>query len=76
MTDIGEAAGKSAAEVGKLATAGFAFGAATAGWKVGRLIAEFFDLDTKIGNATAKLMGWGDVSGKSAARSRTASTSR
>jgi hypothetical protein len=36
-------------------------GAAFAGWKIGRKIAEFFDFDTKIGDVTAKLLGFGDV---------------
>lgn len=41
--------------------------AAMAGWQVGRKAAEFFDLDTKIGESTAKLLGWGDAAGERAA---------
>jgi hypothetical protein len=59
--ELGAASGKSAGELGKLATAGLIVGAGIAGWKIGRAIADFFDLDEKIGNATAKLLGWGDV---------------
>lgn len=59
--ELGEAAGKTAGELGAIATAGFVVAAAMAGWKLGRLAAEFFDLDQKIGAATAKMLGWGDV---------------
>lgn len=59
--ELSAASGKSAGELGKLATAGLVLGAGIAGWKIGRLIAEFFDLDKAIGSATAKLLGWGDL---------------
>ena len=42
-------------------------GAGWAGWGVGRAIAGFFDLDKKIGNAAASLIGFGDVAGQTAA---------
>lgn len=45
------------------AQAGLAVGAAFAGWKAGRWIADIFDLDTKIGDATARLLGFGDAAG-------------
>ena len=64
--EIGDASGKSATQLGVLGTAGLAVGAAVAGWKIGRLVADFFDLDEKIGNATAKLLGWGDAVGEAA----------
>lgn len=54
-------AGKSVKEVGAFGLATSALAAGLAGWKAGRMIAEFFDLDTAIGEATAKLIGWGDV---------------
>jgi hypothetical protein len=62
LGELSEAAGKSAADLGLIATAGLAAGAALGGWKIGRLIADFFELDKAIGGATAKLLGWGDVS--------------
>jgi hypothetical protein len=61
LSELGDASGKSASEIGLLGVAGLAFGAAVGGWKIGRAVADFFDLDTTIGNATAKLLGWGDV---------------
>jgi hypothetical protein len=62
LEDMASASGKTAAQLGGVATAGLAFGAAIGGWKIGRLVADFFDLDKAIGNTTAKLLGWGDVS--------------
>jgi hypothetical protein len=64
IEEIGSAAGKTSKEVGVLGTAGLALGAGLAGWQLGRLAAEFFNLDEKIANATAKLLGWGDVAGE------------
>jgi hypothetical protein len=64
LGELGEAAGKSAGDLGLIATAGLAAGAAMAGWKLGRLAAEWLGLDEAIGNATAKLLGWGDVAGE------------
>lgn len=65
--EIGSAATAGAGEIGALGVAGLALGAGIAGWKVGRAAADFFDLDTKIGDATAKLLGWGDVAAQKAA---------
>jgi hypothetical protein len=64
--ELGDFAGKSVTQVGLLGSAGAALGAGYAGWQVGRMIADFFDLDTKIGNATAKLLGYGDVAAQEA----------
>jgi len=64
LTELGEASGKTASQLGLIATAGLVVGAAMAGWKIGRAAAEFFDLDQKIGAATAKLLGWGDLAGE------------
>lgn len=61
IAELGEAAGKTSGQLGLIATAGFVVAAALAGWKIGRAISEFFDLDNAIGNATAKLLGWGDL---------------
>lgn len=61
LADLGDAAGKSAGQIGALGTAGLVLGAGIAGWKVGRMIADFFGLDESIGKATASLLGYGDV---------------
>jgi hypothetical protein len=57
-------AGKSVKEVGAFGLATSTLAAGLAGWKAGRMIAEFFDLDKAIGDATAKLLGFGDVAGE------------
>jgi hypothetical protein len=67
IDEIGQAAGKTASELGALGVAGLAVGAAMAGWEVGRKIAEFTGADKIIGNATAALLGWGDVAKETAA---------
>lgn len=67
MLELGDAAGKTFSQLGLIATAGLAAGAALAGWKIGRLVADFFDLDKAIGSATAKMLGWGDLIGQETA---------
>lgn len=67
LGELSQASGKTASELGGLEKAGLAAGAAFAGWNIGRMISGFFDLDQKIGNATAKLLGWGDAAGEAAA---------
>jgi hypothetical protein len=64
--EIAATAGKSVGEIGKLSTAGLAMGAAYAGWQLGRMIADFFKLDEKIANATASLLGYGNVAAETA----------
>jgi hypothetical protein len=64
LGELSTAAGKTASELGLVSTAGLAAGAAFAGWKIGRMVSDFFELDEAIGNATAKLLGWGDVAGQ------------
>jgi hypothetical protein len=61
LEDIAGAAGKSAAQIGFLGTAGLALGSGYAGWRLGRMIADFFDLDQKIADAAARLLGYGDI---------------
>jgi hypothetical protein len=54
----------------EIATAGGAvevLGAAFIGWKIGRAVSDFFDLDKAIGNATASLLGLGNVAAETAA---------
>jgi DNA-binding transcriptional MerR regulator len=63
LGELSTAAGKTATELGLVGTAGLIAGAAFAGWKIGRVVADLFDLDKKIGDVTAKLLGFGDVAG-------------
>jgi hypothetical protein len=42
-------------------------GSAFIGWKIGRAVSDFFDLDKVIGNATASLLGLGNVAAETAA---------
>jgi hypothetical protein len=67
IDELAQSVGKSAGEVGALSTVGLALGAGFAGWNLGRMVADFFDLDTKISGATARLAGWGDLAGATAA---------
>lgn len=66
LNGVAEAAGITFNELGLVGSAGLAIGAGMEGWQLGRAIAEFFDLDTKIANATASLLHFGDVSGQTA----------
>lgn len=61
LEDLAAFAGRGALSLGLLGTAGAVLAAAFGGWKIGRAIAEFADLDTKIGEATSRLLGYGDV---------------
>jgi hypothetical protein len=61
LDELAAASGKSAASLGAFATAGAVAAAAVAGWQVGRMIADFLGLDKAIGDATASLLGFGDV---------------
>lgn len=65
--EMGTAAGAAEGEIGALGIAGLALGAGIAGWKVGRAAADFLDLDHKIADATARLIGFGDIAGQKAA---------
>jgi hypothetical protein len=67
LSELGDASGKTASQLGLIGTAGLVVGAGIAGWKIGRAVADFFDLDKVIGNATAKLLGFGDAAGEVAA---------
>lgn len=61
LNDLASAAGKTAAELGAIATAGLVVGTAVAAWKFGRAIADYFELDKAISEGTAALLGWGDA---------------
>lgn len=67
LNDVAEGAGLTVANLGLLNTAGLLLGAAYGGWAIGRMIADFFTLDDAIGRATARLIGFGDVGGETAA---------
>lgn len=64
LDELASASGKTASQIGYVGTAGLALAAGLGGWQIGRMVAEFFNLDQAIGNATAKLLGWGDVAGQ------------
>ncbi len=61
LKEFGESADKSAGQLGLITTGALTVAAAVAGWKLGRAISEFFELDKAIGDATARLLGFGDV---------------
>lgn len=61
ITSIATAAASAAAGLGAFATAGAVLAAGISGWGIGRKIAAEFNTDQIIGNATAKLLGWGDA---------------
>lgn len=61
LGELGTASGQTVSQLGALATAGLAVGAGIGGWKIGRAIAEFFDLDDAISRVAAHLLGFGDV---------------
>jgi hypothetical protein len=66
LREMEDMAGKTARQIGVLGTATAVAAAALAGWKVGRMIAEFFNLDEAIARTTAKLLGFGDVAAQEA----------
>lgn len=61
LNDVAEGAGITVAQLGLMNSALAVAGSAMAGWNAGRAIAQFFDLDKKIGDATAALLNFGDV---------------
>lgn len=50
--------------MGRFGQASLVAGAALAGWELGRLIAQMFDLDTKIANTMSRILGFGDIAGE------------
>ena len=67
LEELSGAAGKTASSIGAIGTAGLVVAAGIGGWQIGRAVAGFFDLDKTISQATARLMGWGDVAEQEAA---------
>lgn len=64
---LGDVASGASGQLDGLAKAGLVASAALGGWQIGRKIAELAGTDAIIGNATAKLLGWGDAAGQAAA---------
>jgi hypothetical protein len=61
LRELGSAAGTTASSIGLVGSASLIAGAAIGGWQIGRWIADTLKLDEAIGNATASLLGFGDV---------------
>lgn len=61
LNEIAAGAGLTVGSLGLLNAGMLVVGAAMAGWSIGRAIADFFGLDKAIANATARLIGWGNV---------------
>lgn len=66
LNDLATATGLNVESLGLMGSAGLALGVAYASWNIGRMIADFFDLDKKIANATASLLGYGNVAAETA----------
>lgn len=67
LRELSAASGQTATNLGLVASAGLTVAAAVGGWQLGRHISEWGGLDEKIGNATARLFGWGNLAGEEAA---------
>lgn len=65
LNDIAEGAGFTFEQLGLLSSAGLAVGVGYEAWKIGRAIADFFELDDKIAHAAARLLDFGDLAGES-----------
>jgi len=61
LSEIGAASGKTAADLGIVATSGLAMGVGMAAWGLTRAAMEFFELDEAVSITWAKLLGFGDV---------------
>jgi hypothetical protein len=66
LDEMSNAAGKSVAQLGAVASGALLVGTAMAAWNFGRAIAGWLDLDKSISQATAKLMNWGDLAAQTA----------
>jgi DNA-binding ferritin-like protein (Dps family) len=66
LDELGQVSGKTAADLGKLGTAGAVAAAAMAGWNLGRWIADLTGADQAVANFASRLMGWGDVAKETA----------
>jgi hypothetical protein len=67
VRELGDLSDVAGSKMSNLSKAVAVAGAAFAGWEIGRTISGFFDLDKKIGDSVAAMMGWGDVAKEEAA---------
>lgn len=67
LGELANAYGRTASQLGLVATAGLGVAAAMGGWQIGRWIADIAGLDDSIANLTARLMGYGDLAAEEAA---------
>jgi len=67
LEELGQISGQTAADIGLVGSAVSVAGAALAGWNIGRVIAEVTGADQAFANLGARLMGWGDLAGETAA---------
>src|SRR5688572_19549930 len=66
LRELGSVAGLTVGQLGAIGTASVTVGTAIAGWELGRAVAGWTNLDEVIANATASLLGWGDVAAQRA----------
>jgi hypothetical protein len=66
LRELGNVAGLTVSQLGAVGTASVTVGTAIAAWELGRAIAGWTNLDETIANATASLLGWGDVAAQRA----------
>jgi transposase-like protein len=66
LRELGNVAGLTFEKLGTFGSLGLAASVGVATYELTKMGAEFIGLDTAIGNATAKLLGWGDVAAANA----------
>ena len=66
LRELGNVAGLTFEKLGFFGSLGLAASVGVATFELTKMGAEFLGLDTAIGNATAKLLGWGDVAAANA----------
>jgi len=66
LRELGSVAGLTYDKLGLWGSLGAVGASFAAGWQIGTWITQWTGLDEAIGNATAKLLGWGDVAAANA----------
>jgi len=66
LRELGNVSGLTFEKLGAFGSLGLAASVGVATFELTKMGAEFIGLDTAIGNATAKLLGWGDVAAANA----------
>jgi hypothetical protein len=66
LRELGNVAGLTWEKLGAVGGLGLAAGLGVATYEITKMAVEFSGLDTAIGNATARLIGWGDVAAANA----------